>query len=151
MTRRERIEKNNASFRFYGAMFEKPEVAERLCIKLPPARARPSRYKRSDRPLERDVLKEIMTVLRNDPRVARVERNQSGVFKEGNRYVRVGTRGKLDITCYLRSGRYIEIECKRDNKEKPTPEQEARIAAIRREGGLAGWAWSAESALALIP
>ena len=101
-------------------------------------------------PLERDVLKAVTKALRYDPRVSRVERNQSGVFVEGDRHIRVGTRGKLDLTVYLKSGKYMEIEIKRPGG-KPDPRQAARIEAIKRDGGLAGYCWSIESALALLP
>jgi hypothetical protein len=103
-------------------------------------------------PLERDVLKAVVDALRLDPRVARVERNQSGVFQDGSRYIRVGTRGKLDITVYLKDGRYIECEVKRSpNIRLLRPSQAQRIKEIRASGGLAGWCWNVESALALIP
>lgn len=101
-------------------------------------------------PLERQVLKSIVAALRLDPRVARVQRNTSGVFVEGNRVIRVGEKGLLDLTVYLRSGRFIELECKRPGG-KPEPHQQARIDQIRRDGGLAGWCWSIESALAVLP
>ena len=107
-------------------------------------------YNKPTTPLEREVLKAVTKALRADPRVARVERNQSGTFREGERWIKVGTRGKLDLTVYLKSGRYMEIEVKRPGG-KPDPRQALRIEAIKREGGLAGWCWSAESALALLP
>jgi hypothetical protein len=47
----------------------------------------------SSKPLERTVLKAITQALRLDRRVSRVERNQSGLFQEGNRFIRVGTAG----------------------------------------------------------
>lgn len=150
LSRREQIESINKAHRFYGAMYQKPEVAERLCTKVPELRTRRPNGS-SGRPLERDILKEIVRVLRNDPRVSSVERNQSGVFQDGNRFIRVGVKGKLDLTVYLKSGKYAEIEVKRDSKSALTPEQSTRIAQIKRAGGIAGWAWSAESALALLP
>lgn len=102
------------------------------------------------RPLERDVLKAIIKALRADPRVAMVERNQSGVFQEGNRFIRVGSRGKLDLTVLLISGRYAEIEVKRPGR-KPDPRQAERIAAIRSNGGIAGYATSVTEALEILP
>ena len=101
-------------------------------------------------PLERNVIKAAMQALRLDRRVARVERNQSGVFQEGDRWIKVGVRGKLDITIYLKDGRYIEAEAKRPGK-KPEPHQKARIEQIKRDGGMAGWFDSIETALALLP
>lgn len=136
-------------------MFGKPEVAERLCTPLPAKRASKPKLQGVDaihkRQLERNVLKAVARALRRDPRVARVERNTSGVFMDGGRTISVGVRGKLDLTCYLKSGRYIEIEVKRDERAKPQPHQLQRIERIRYAGGLAGWCWSAETALALLP
>lgn len=153
LSRRERVESVNKSLRHWGAMFGKPEVADRLTTTLPPKRDRVKRPVdgRPAAPYERDVLREVVRVLRSDHRVSRVERNQSGVFQDGNRYIRVGVRGKLDLTVYLKSGRFAEIEVKRDAKTKPEPHQAARIDQIKRDGGIAGWAWSAESALAILP
>jgi hypothetical protein len=157
LTRLERIESVNRGLRGWGAMFGKPEVAERLCTPLPAKRASKPRLQGVDidaihkRPLERNVLKAVTRALRRDPRVARVERNTSGVFLAGNRTISVGVKGKLDLTCYLKSGRYIEIEVKRDERAKPQPHQLERIERIKYAGGLAGWCWSAETALALLP
>jgi hypothetical protein len=104
------------------------------------------------RPLERHVLKAVLGALRADPRVARVERNQSGVFQDGERFVRVGSKGKLDLTIYLKDGRYIEAEVKREFNVKLLSEaQKERIQSIRRAGGMAGWCWSVDSAIALLP
>lgn len=118
--------------------------------KLPPLPKKRGPRSASGKPLERNVLRAIIQALRLDPRVASVERNQSGVFREGDRFIRVGTRGKLDLTCYLKDGRYIEIEVKRPGG-KPKPHQAARIEQIRQAGGLAGYATSPEEALALLP
>lgn len=106
--------------------------------------------KRDSRPLERNVLKAVVKALRADPRVARVQRNTSGVFQEGGRIIRVGSRGLLDLTIFLKSGAYAEIEIKRPGG-KPEPHQAERIATIRASGGIAGYATSAEEALALLP
>lgn len=146
-TRREQIESFNALHRFYAdAVGVKPMVQ----LAVPKLRTRSTTSKRSTIPLERDVLKAVLQALRYDPRVASVERQQSGVFLEGNRHIRVGTPGALDIKGMLKGGRMFEIECKRPGG-KPDPRQAARIARIRADGGVAGYCWSVESALALLP
>lgn len=152
-THREQLERAQAVSDFYADSAGKPRMQSALLAKLPPKRHRIVRPVdgRPAMPLERDVLLQIIKALRADPRVARVERNQSGVFREGNRFIRVGVKGKLDLTVYLKSGRFAEIEVKRSEKVKPEVHQVARIQEIKREGGIAGWAWSAESALALLP
>ncbi len=146
---REQIEKNNAADRFYAAMAGKEPRAQTV---LAPKRARIRRPVdgKPAVPLEKEVLADVLQALRNDPRVAMIERSQSGLFQDGDRYIRVGTRGKLDITLMLVGGRYGEIECKREGLS-PDERQQARIEAIKRNGGIAGYAWSAESALALLP
>lgn len=143
---REQIEKHNASDRYYAAAFGKEPAFQR---ELPAVRTR-GPAKKSTIPLERDVLKAVLHALRHDPRIASVERQQSGVFIEGNRHIRVGARGALDIKGMLVGGRAFEIECKRPGG-KPDPRQAERIAAIKANGGVAGYCWSAESALALLP
>ena len=147
------MEASKAASDFYAAAADKPRMENDMLAKLPPKRHRVRRPVdgRPAMPLEREVLVQIIKALRHDPRVARVERNQSGVFQDGNRYIRVGVKGKLDLTVYLKTGTYAEIEVKRSEKTKPEPHQLARIQEIKQQGGIAGWAWSAESALAILP
>lgn len=144
LTRRQEVLRRNAVDRFYATTFDK---VPRFQQEVPPERAP---RKPSGKPLERDILKAVLHALRNDPRVAQVERQQSGVFVEGNRHIRVGTRGALDIKGMLHGGKMFEIEVKRPGRE-PDPRQADRIAAIRANGGIAGYCWSVESALALLP
>lgn len=142
---REKLEEANRGDRFYAALSGKPAAFQNP---IPAKRA----YRRgvSGKPLERDVLAEVLKALRADPRVAFAERQQSGVFMEGNRYIRVGTPGALDIKGFLNGGRYFEIEVKRPG-EKPTEYQAERIAALKANGAIGGFATSAAEALALIP
>ena len=101
-------------------------------------------------PLEKEVLADILKALRADPRVWICDRTQAGVFQDGDRYIRVGTVGKLDITLMLKGGAYGEIEVKRPGA-KPDERQWRRIYHIREGGGFAGYAGSADEALALLP
>lgn len=139
---RERQEAINATFRFYGT----PQFQ----TELPPKRvyAKPGS---NGRPLERNVLPKVISALRADPRVARVDRNTSGLLQDGDRIIRVGTKGKLDLTVFLKNGRWGEIEVKRDQHEKPEEHQYQRIEHINRDGGFAGWCWDVPSALAVLP
>lgn len=130
------------------------ERLNRLAVELAPKRDR-IRRPVDGRPVERlekHVLADVLQALRQDPRVALVERSQSGLFQDGNRYIRVGTPGKLDITIMLAGGsaRYGEIEVKRPG-QRPDERQANRIAYIVKHGGIAGYATSAEEALALLP
>lgn len=101
-------------------------------------------------PLEKHVLAAALEALRRDPRVALVERTQSGLFQDANRYIRIGVRGKLDITGMLVGGKYFELEAKRPGA-KPDERQALRIATIKANGGIAGYFTSAAEALALLP
>ena len=91
-----------------------------------------------------------MQALRYDPRVGSVQRTQSGLFREGDRFIRIGTPGHLDLVVYLKSGKYVAIEVKAPGR-KPDVRQATRIAQIIAQGGLAGWADSVEGAMALLP
>jgi hypothetical protein len=97
-------------------------------------------------PLEKHVLK----ALRADPRVAFVNRQQSGLFADGDRHIRVGTSGLLDVNGMLVGGQYFELEAKRPG-QKPDERQALRISAIKASGGISGFFTSAEEALALLP
>lgn len=101
-------------------------------------------------PLEKHVLRAAMRALRADPRVAFVNRQQSGLLTEGLRTIRVGARGLLDLNGMLKGGAYFEIEAKRPG-EKPDERQAARIAFVREHGGISGYFTSAAEALALLP
>ena len=101
-------------------------------------------------PLEKHVLADVLQALRIDPRVALVDRRQSGAFMEGDRWITVGTPGTLDISGMLVGGYYFEIECKRPG-QKPDERQALRIARIIKGGGISGYATSAKEALALLP
>ena len=153
---REQLEASHAGQSYYAISFgRQPPPKPKLLLELEArAAARKPRAKpgANGRPLERDVLRAVIKALRSDPRVASVERNQSGVFQDGEHYIRVGSKGKLDLTVYLRDGRYMEVEIKRANVESLlSAEQRERLRSIRASGGLAGWCWDAQSALALLP
>lgn len=101
-------------------------------------------------PLEKHVLAAALKALHRDPRVAFVQRQQSGLFQEGLRTIRVGTPGLLDINGMLKGGRYFELEAKRPGN-KPDLRQAQRIAFVIQHGGVSGYFTSAAEALALLP
>lgn len=154
-SRREQVERINSAHDFLaGAM--PPDKAEeyraQFITKLPPKRdrvVRPVDGKPAG-PLEKDVLADALQALRNDERVWTVDRQQSGVFQDGDRWIRVGRKGVLDIKGMLKGGRYFEIEAKRPG-EKPDENQLKRIDHIRKGGGISGYFTSADEALALLP
>lgn len=152
LTKRERLEANQRSTDWYAAMAGKPTTANTLLAQLPPKRDRVVRPVdgRPAVPYERDILAAAIKALRDDPRVWEVRRQNSGVFQDGNRFIRVGTPGVLDIIGMTVSGRYFELEAKRPGK-KPDPRQERHIQHIRSGGGIAGYFTSVEEALALLP
>jgi hypothetical protein len=160
LTRREQIESVNRGFSAWGAMFGKPEVAASLVQPLPKRRKQKADMRGVDidaihrKPLERDVLPAVRKALQLDRRVARVDRNQSGVFRDGNRFIRVGEKGKLDLTVFMKPGitpAWGEVEVKRDKSTKPEPHQLRRMERVRADGGFAGWCWDIESALEILP
>ena len=153
---RERLEANHRALSFYAQGFghDAPQKPAKLLELEAKAAARKPRAApgASGKPLERNVLKEVIAALKADPRVSRVERNVSGSFVQGNSYVTVGAKGKLDLTVYLVDGRYAEIEVKRSpHVHLLRPGQLERIKSIRASGGIAGWCWNAASAIALLP
>jgi hypothetical protein len=147
---RESLLESRRGLEHYAILSGRPTPPEFRQIAVPPEPKKRKPAGANGKPLERDVLKRIIVALRADPRVALVQRNQSGVFQEGNRYIRVGSRGLLDLTVYLHGGRFAEIEVKRPGG-KPEPHQAERIATIRANGGIAGYATSPAEALALLP
>ncbi len=69
---------------------------------------------------------------------------------EGNRTIRVGFVGKLDISGFMKNGaRYFEIEVKKPGK-RPTEAQAARIAKVKANGGISGYVTSINEVAELI-
>lgn len=152
---RERISANNANLSFIAAASPRPDAADnlqKLLVPLPPKRERITRPVDGTpaHPLEKDILADALQALRNDPRVWICDRRQSGVFYDGNRVIRVGAKGHLDISGMLQGGRYFEIEAKRPG-QKPDERQQQRIDHVRKGGGISGYFWSVETCLALLP
>ena len=108
----------------------------------PSPRAKPQRK-------EAPVLKAVLQALRRHPKVASVERSQAGQIPIAGGYIRLGSKGKLDITGFLKGGRYFEIEAKAPGR-KPEPHQQARIDSVRANGGISGYCTSVDEALAII-
>ncbi len=100
-------------------------------------------------PLERQVLKAVLQFLRHHPKVASVERTQSGLFMQDTRTIRVGFVGKLDISGFLKGGRAFEVEVKRPGGQL-TAAQSARIAKLTAAGALTGCVTSVEEMEALL-
>lgn len=151
---REEKERRNATQDFLAGAMPADKAAEyrqNFVKPLPPKR---DRIKRSDgtpaHPLEKEVLADALQALRNDERVWIVDRQQSGVFQDGDRFIRVGRKGHLDIKGMLKGGQYFELEAKRPG-EKPDEYQLQRIEHVRKGGGISGWFTSAAEALALLP
>lgn len=145
---KERARENARWHSFYAAAADKPSL-----VQAPPPKQDRVRRPVDGKPavpLEKTVLADALQALRNDPRVWIVDRRQSGVFVEGDRHIRVGTKGVLDISGMLKGGKYFELEAKRPGA-KPDERQAARIETVKKGGGVSGYFWSVESALALLP
>lgn len=155
LSKADSIRAHNATYSFYAAASERPDAQanlQKLLVPIAPKRhqvRRPVDGKPAA-PLEKEVLADALQALRNDERVWTVDRQQSGVFQDGDRWIRVGRKGVLDIKGMLKGGLYFEIEAKRPG-EKPDENQLKRIDHIRKGGGISGYFTSAEEALALLP
>lgn len=101
-------------------------------------------------PLEREILSDVLKVLRLDPRVGYVWRQTSGTFMEGDRFIKAGPVGMPDVLGVLRGGKFFAIEVKRPGGE-PKPHQQKRIDHFKAIGAISGYCWSVETALALLP
>ena len=152
---REQMERNLRALEFQSTTGTNPgiEAIRARLAALPPKRARVRRPVdgRPVVPLEKEVLADVMQALRRDPRVGFVWRQSSGTFQEGDRWIQAGPKGMPDICGFLAgTGRAFFIEVKRPGG-KPDPRQATRLAHFARGGAIAGYATSAEEALALLP
>lgn len=121
-----------------------------------PKRRRPGTVRRPDPP-ETAIQRVILDALRLHPLVKRADRINVGagrfLRKDGSagRFVRYGMMGQSDICGRMTDGRELAIEVKRpSNKNGATPDQLAYLAEVRDSGGVAGVAWSVETAFAIV-
>lgn len=81
----------------------------------------------------------------------RVERNNVGAIKKGQRFIRYGVLGKgaPDLFCFLAGGTVFFVETKRAKGGVITDEQRECVAELRAMGFVAGFARSPEEAIVL--
>lgn len=81
----------------------------------------------------------------------RVERNNVGAVKKGQRFIRYGVLGKgaPDLFCFMPGGTVFFVETKRAKGGVISDEQRECIASLRAMGFVAGFARSPEDALVL--
>jgi penicillin-binding protein-related factor A (putative recombinase) len=103
---------------------------------------------RLPRPLERDVQAAILDLLAL--RRAEVVRTNSGAMKVDGRLIRFNkTPGCSDVlVCYR--GRFLALEVKRDQKEKPTDDQAAFLDRVTAAGGVGAVVWDVRDVAAIL-
>jgi hypothetical protein len=135
------------------------ERLERLAASIAPKRNRVRRPVdgRPVQPLEKDIQKACLQLLRTHPKVAAVWRQNSGTFTEQNqdgsmRYISAHTMpGLPDILGFLKDGgRMIAFEVKRPGG-KATPLQQSFIERARTAGAIAAIITDPSQILEFIP
>ena len=148
----EQKQRNQKAMDTYADLAEKPRVS--FDLPEPPAKRAPPQP--SGRPLEKDVQKAILSMLRWRKDVVFFGRFNRGAASFYNargekQFVVFNTvPGFSDIHGMLNNGRAFYIEVKRDAKEKPSSDQEDFIGKIVAGGGIAGVAWTVEQAQSLL-
>lgn len=102
-------------------------------------------------PREADVLSAVLTALKLHPKVAWAQRMQTGAGKllrkgGASQWLRFGWVGAPDVVAQLRDGRFMAVECKRPSGST-TPEQDAFLACVAANGGVAVVARSVDDLL----
>lgn len=110
----------------------KPQSQTALFGDLPPEQPAP---RKNDRP-EAAALLEVLRALRAHPAVAWVERQNSGVTREGGRFIRYGWVGCADVLGQLKDGRFLAVEVKAPGG-RLRPEQVTFLDRVRGAGGVA--------------
>lgn len=108
-----------------------------------------SRPRKNSRP-EAACLVEVLKTLRGHPLVAWVERQNSGAFKDGKRFVRFGWPGCSDVLGQLRDGRFLAVEVKAPGG-KAGDTQRLFLDRVRAAGGAAFIATSATDVFRNLP
>lgn len=81
---------------------------------------------------------------------SRMQRINTGVFKNGSRFIRSANPGTLDFEGYDKHGRFLGLECKRPKGGRLSPEQKARIDDINQKGGIAAVVTSGQQVLQIL-
>lgn len=123
---------------------------------VPPVKYTPRKSERPLRPLEADIQAAVLQALALHPKVSWAKRMSVGMFKvqdaHGERWIRAAFKGCSDVIGQMRrkyGGKFIACEVKRPG-EKPTPEQQAFLEHVRREGGVAFVAYSVNDVFTVL-
>jgi len=159
---RERKLEVNKAFDHWGAMFGKPEVAERLKHEIAPKRERAAPDPNDS---EAPVLAAVWDLLASHPQVLLAVRQNSGgaVYERDGReipvwfYKLVRKPSEMTFTDYwgfMRDGRPFAIECKRPSWKDPRTDREKRqqafIEMVEAIGGRGGFVRSVDEAMRCI-
>jgi len=98
---------------------------------------------------EANIQKEIMLALSQAG--CTIFRNNTGAYRDGDRFIRYGVGGKggSDLLGISYSGKFLAVEVK-TAKGKPTKDQLNFINVVKSKNGIAFVARSAEEALKLL-
>ncbi len=124
-----------------------PPQANTACVALTPQRTKADAGSRScvtgagaasSPPIpERDVLAVCLAALRMHPAIAWAQRMNVGAFQNpAGQYVRVGFKGCSDIIGQTKGGRFVAVECKREDGQL-TDDQRAFLHNVQRNRGVA--------------
>lgn len=103
------------------------------------------------KPLERTVLRAVLSALAIHPSVAWAVRMNVGAFNNGaGNYVRVGFVGCSDVIGQLRDGRFLAVEVKRPGG-KVTDDQSAFLDRVATHGGVGFVAYGVDDVMLHIP
>ena len=106
---------------------------------------------RTAKPLERTVLRAVLSALAIHPSVAWAVRMNVGAFNNGaGNYVRVGFVGCADVIGQLRDGRFLAVEVKRPGG-KVTDDQAAFLARVTKYGGVGFVAFGVDDVMRQVP
>lgn len=115
-------------------------------------KAKPKAKAKPKKPLESDIQRAVIGLLKRHPKVAWVERMNSGAFKVGSnalnkgRFFRSGFVGCSDIIGQLKTGQFLAVEVKRPGG-KVSDAQAAFLESVNKGGGLGFVAYSIDDVI----
>lgn len=142
---RDTLADNNKRDRFYAQMAGLPPRAQAV---IPEKRTYTKRESKGAS--EAQVIDAIRAAFAVHPAVAFCWRMQSGLFRDGDRHIRVGFPGLPDLIGALKTGQFFAVEVKREFGGQVSDRQVEVLQSINTAGGRAGVARSVEEALAII-
>lgn len=100
---------------------------------------------------ESEIQKELISICKIHYKVAWISRANSGVIRQGKRFIHLHPKGTPDIIGFTIHGQFIGIELKKPSTIKKTSDEQKEMQELMRHNNCVyGVAWDKESLLQIL-